>query len=137
MSDRDFSRTMGGLPDEGLIRIAYAQQDDGYLPEAISAAKAELDRRNVSSDEITQTMDVVEIERMSENDRDKMPLSNGQWLCFVIFGPLTVTMFVTPVFLFRGETRKFKEAWLAIFTGYIAWAMLVAIIALVAIGISG
>ncbi|MGH6617582.1 hypothetical protein [Sphingomonas sp.] len=120
MSDRDFARTMGGLPDEGLIRIAHAQEEDGYLAEAISAARAELDRRNVSSDDITETVAVAEVERLSGNHRDKDPLSNSQWLCFVIFAPLTLTMFVTLIFLFRGEIRKFKEAWLAIATGYAA-----------------
>jgi hypothetical protein len=108
--------------------LHFSGEQDGYVAEAVDAAKAEVARRHLSSLDISQTMADVQEEELVDRMKFQQPLSNRAWIAFVIFGPTTFSFIFAILLGVRGYGRKCKEAFLAIFTGFAAWSMLFAIL---------
>ena len=113
--ETDWARRMARMPDEDLIAIASAREVDGYHQFAIDAAAAELERR-APDDRVTARIEAqVEEERQFQANRHVIPLSNGGWVTFVIFGIFLFWPLVAAYVLHhRGYYRKAKEALWAI-----------------------
>ena len=122
--DMNFDRTMSRLPDEGVVRIAFSSEKDGYVPEAIDAAKAEVERRGLTQSEIFQTLVDVQEEREVGDPQLQEPLGNVAWLVFATFAPLLITFVVAIAFGILGYRRKCGQAFLAIWAGFIGWGII-------------
>jgi hypothetical protein len=75
----DVAERVAKLRDEDLILTVTGGEHEGYLPEVIDAAKAELARRRVSGSQIFQTRDAMiddKVEAIRRNDGSalRMPL---------------------------------------------------------------
>ena len=117
-----FVARMSRSPDEELIRIAFSDSAEGFVREAIDAARAELDRRGVTRDEIESVQDQVEFEKAAEVAKVEAPLSNGAWLLLMIVGPLT---FWPVIILYAtGRKQKTKDALGATLAGFVFWGLI-------------
>jgi len=130
MSEANFSRTMSGLPEEDLIRIAFSREEDGYLPEAIHAAKEEVNRRCVTENAISETMDDFQKEIEIDSRKHLIPLGNRTWMCFVFLGPTLPGMIAAVLLGTRGYKQKFKDAWHAIFVGFAVYGCVAILISI-------
>ncbi len=57
MNSQDFSSRMANVPDEQLVRIAFSSVSEGFVPEAIAAAKQEIERRGIEPAQTTEIME--------------------------------------------------------------------------------
>ena len=129
MSEVDFSERMKRAQDEELVNIVSS---DGFVPEAIEAARAELDRRNLNPDDLVRINAQVEEARHEEGGKAELPLSTAARIAFFSFGFFIFWSIAVAVLLStRGYKRKSSEAfkWMAIGTGF--WIFLGLILAIV------
>ena len=63
MDSRDFTQRMQRLSDEELTEIVSFGEKDGYLPEAVEAARKELVARNLSETDVSKIGYSVETTR--------------------------------------------------------------------------
>jgi hypothetical protein len=84
MSQPDFSARMATVPVEELVRIAFSNSADGFLPEAIAAAKLELDRRGVVAEESSQILEQIRSDPEELENRKFQRLGvGGRILAFI------------------------------------------------------
>lgn len=74
----DFEKSMSDLPDEALVKIVTILKDD-YQPEAVLAAKNELNTRKVSADKISSILSELENPQSEHNDSKKIGLNIKSW----------------------------------------------------------
>ena len=118
MDNRSIENRTNLLHDEQLFRIANCVEEDGYETAAIDAAKAEIDRRNLSAEVIADLKSEATVERVHEESRSHEPLSVSGWIGFGLFGGILVISILVIYSLFsQGYTRKCHEAIYAIFAG--------------------
>jgi hypothetical protein len=126
MSDIDFSERMRRVPDEELISILSS---DGFVPEAVEAARAELERRNLNPGDLVRMSAQVEEARHEEEGKAELPLSRAAKVAFFFFGFFVFwSIAVAIVLSTRGYRRKSKDAvkWMAIGTAF--WIALFAVL---------
>jgi len=133
MPDQNYARTMAKLPDEGLVRIAFAEAVEGYAPDAVDAAKEELRRRGLSDDAARHLAENDGYESLAKVDPRTVALSDRAWLALVIGAPLFAIMLViVGIMFFAGYTKWSRQALLAILTGVVGWNILIgAVIAII------
>ncbi len=104
----DFAKRYSHAPDEELVSIVSA---DGFVPEAVDAAKAELARRNLSPDDFAGlSVHVKDLQRVEES-RPAVPLSTAGKLAFFAFGPcLLFTLAAAVLLRTSGFRRKSNDA---------------------------
>lgn len=109
---------MGRLPDEDLVRIAFPEKCDGFEETFIQAAKSELERRGISSDQ-TEVLKYEAAEvRELDDVRSSEPLGLPGKILFLVFGPFFLAWFATYAFKHLGYDQKFRDAWRWIFYGF-------------------
>ena len=125
MDSRDFTQQMLRLSDEELTEIASFGEKDGYVPEAVEAARKELVARNLSSSDATTVAYSVETRRNREVELASQPLS---WPARVAFLILPVVGVSFPIMVFvalslrtRGYRQKSSEAWKWMGLGVALW----------------
>ena len=124
MTKNQFSDRFAGMADEDLIRIAEAGGDD-YEPDAIAAARHELATRNIEPDVAARISEEASRESRHNDGKADLPLSNGQWLLFLLIaGFLPFSLGGASILGMRGYHRKSREAFVTILWG---WALLAAI----------
>jgi len=107
MSASDFSERMGRLPDEDLIRIAYSSDRDGFIEEAVNAAKLEIEKRNINQSDLVDIRSFNENENLIEENRRNASLSNFGVIMLLLFGIcLGITIPSTTILYYRGYRRK-------------------------------
>lgn len=118
----DWARRMARMPDEDLIAIASSGEADGYHQSAVDAAAAELERRAPDETVMARITAQVEADRRFQANRHDVPLSNGGWVAFVLFGIFLFWPLVAAYVLHhRGYSRKAKEALWAIPLSIALW----------------
>ena len=129
MDGRDLTQQMQKLSDEELTEIVSFGEKDGYLPEAVEAARKELVARNLSSTDVSTIAYSVETKRNQELELASQPLS---WLARVAFLILPVVSFSLPIMIFvalslrtRGYRQKSSEAWKWMGLGIALWIGLI------------
>jgi hypothetical protein len=59
MGEQNFSVRMSVVPDEELVRIAFSKADAGFVPEAVAAAKMEIERRGINANTSSQILEQI------------------------------------------------------------------------------
>ena len=131
MSGTDFARTMRNLPDEGLVRIAFSQDEDGYVPEAVHAAKEELDRRQITNSDLSEMVIASREDAEPAIPKQLVPLSNAALISFVIFGVTFPAMIIAVALGLSGYTQKFKDALRAILFSFGLWGLVMLVVLIV------
>jgi hypothetical protein len=123
-----FVERMSRSPDEELIRIAFSDAADGFVSEAIDAARAELDRRGVTTDAIESVQEQVELEKAEEAAKVETPLSTWAFFTLVFVGPIT---FWPVIILYAtGRRQKTRDAVVATLVGIAFWGTISVIMAM-------
>jgi hypothetical protein len=127
MGDIDFARTMSRYPDEEVIRIACLGDDDGYESEAITAAKAELAKRQISRDAIDETLADQAHYEATKIPKVEIPMSPAGRIFYAIFAFFLFIPAIVVAILIEsnGYKRKAREAWISISIGIGVLAVLV------------
>jgi hypothetical protein len=110
---RDFEKTLAERTDEQLCDMLAHAGD--YQPEAVAAARAEMQRRNLTPTQVTELDAHSQAIRAHEQDSAQRPLGwVGRITIFILAFSLVsiaITAFVAEAFRNRGFTRKHKECW--------------------------
>ncbi len=101
---------MAAKSDSDLLEIVTKLKDD-YQPEAVEAAKAEIERRNLSADDISQAEKELEIKDAKQIEKENEPLDFGQKFLFFIFFWGVIPWAMAGTFMNNGYTKKYKDAW--------------------------
>ena len=125
-----FAERMSRSPDEELIRIAFSDDSDGFVREAIDAARTELDRRGVATDAIASVQQQVELEKAEDAARVETPLSTWAFFTLVVVGPITFWPVI--ILYLTGRRRKTRDAVVATLVGFVLWGLLSLIVAVTA-----
>ncbi len=132
MASINFAGTMGRLPDEALVEIAFAGAADDYDTGAIEAAKAELDRRGVTKGAASQLLMEVQANRITtEQEKETVGLGRLAKFLFGFFAFTWIALIIAGFFTIRGYTRKSHDAWMAIVWGFACWAAFSVVLMLV------
>jgi len=129
MDSRDFTRRMQRLSDEELTEIVSFGEKDGYLPEAVEAARKEVVARNLSPTDVSTIAYSVETRRNREVELASQPLS---WPGRAAFFMLPVVGVGLPIMALiawslgtRGYRQKSSEAWKLMGLGIAFWIGLI------------
>src|SRR5579871_4508474 len=127
MDTRRFTQTMQRFSDNELAEIASFGETDGYLPQAVVAARNELAARNLGSTDLSSKADSVETRRNREVELANQSLS---WPARVAF--FIVPIFSWPILAFiawsletRGYRQKSSDAWKWMGLGIAFWIGLI------------
>jgi hypothetical protein len=138
MDSRDFTQRMQRLSDEELTEIVSFGEKDGYLLEAVEAARRELVARNLSETDLSRIGYSVETTRNREEELASQPLS---WPARVAFFILPVVSVSLPIMVFaalslrtRGYRQKSSEAWKCIGLGISLWIGLIIFLLVLQLG---
>ncbi len=130
MDSHRFTQTMQRFSDDELAQIASFGETDGYLPQAVAAARNELAARNLSSTDLSTIADCVQTQRNREVELANQPLS---WSARVAFFILPV--FGWPILAFvswslgtRGYRQKSSDAWKWMGLGIVFWIGLIVVL---------
>ena len=98
-----------------------------YLPEARKAARAELDRRQISEEKFEETVQSLREERKLERQIARKGLSTGEKLLFLFVPILGFAgwAFFQLKYHNRGEKRKMDQATVYMVGGILLWAILI------------
>ncbi|MES2764438.1 MAG: hypothetical protein V4642_01110 [Bacteroidota bacterium] len=102
-----FEEVMAGRTDTELLKIVTGPQD-GYQPAALEAAKKEFTRRNLSSDQVEISKQVIETEQKVKDEKANTPLGTG-WKVLTFIFPGLIQLMLSGVFKADGYSRKSKE----------------------------
>lgn len=127
----DFQKVMAHKSNEELLRVINAPPDD-YLPEAISAAKTELSRRNLTDDEIQQAEEWNRISKHDEKIRSEQPLET-HWKVLTFILPGVVQLALSGALLSDGFDRKAQELKKWTFKGFLFYLIIFALFFVVVI----
>jgi hypothetical protein len=124
MNTNIFAAKMSRLHNEELAEIAGADADQGYHAEAISAAKEELMRRNIDTAEMSR----IQIQTKKSNEKtNERPYENLPLNRKIIIGLIAPIFFIFSVvfilarYQVQGYKKKSKDAFKAMFLGYMFW----------------
>src|SRR5262249_12619761 len=129
---RDFTRRMQRLSDEELSEIVRFGEKDGYLPEAMEAARKELVARNLSPMDASIAYS-VETRRDREAELASQPLSWPGLAAFLILPVVGVGWPIMALIAWslgtRGYRQKSSEAWKWMGLGIVFWIGLIILLA--------
>ena len=120
---------MGKLRDEQLAEMAFSTPEDGIREEAITAAKAELDRRGVLASDLEDLASHVASSRAEDSRRPDAPLGLKGILFFLFLGPaLVISLGATAILYGRGYKQKSQEALVCILFSFLIYGLIAAAI---------
>ena len=107
------------MEDDALIAIAFVDNAD-YNPEAIELAKAEIEKRNIPTQQQTEKTSEISKERQDEKDEIKnKPLTKKQKILFTIFPAWAIWYLI---FAPQEWIQRRKDAIKAEWIGFALWA---------------
>lgn len=116
---------MAGRQSEDLLQIAHGAPDTEYVPEAIEAARAELDRRGVTDADWHEIETQVISEREADSQRPVAELTNVQMVGLLVIGPLLlISIPIVLAFSARGYRRKAIDAIKVIAFSYVLYLLI-------------
>ena len=125
MADSELSGRMANMRVEQLSEIAFASPEDGIREDFIAAARAELDRRGVSSDARAEMEDHVAAVRAEDSERTTQPLGWLGIVLFLLIGPLLLISVISAISLYAtGYKAKAKDAFTCILLSFGLYALL-------------
>jgi hypothetical protein len=111
MGEQNFSLRMAVVPDEELVRIAFSNADDGFVPEAIAAAKMEIERRGINANDSSKILEQIRTDPEELENRKLQRLgSGGKVLSFIggMFGGIPL-FFIWAIFK-MGYRQKGRDS---------------------------
>ncbi len=127
MAGKPLQAKMEGLREEELARIAFGDESHGFEEDYVEAAKAEIQRRGISTNTVENLRAEIDEEKIVEDGKADEPLSPFARVLFLIFGALWITWIATAVLKSRGYDQKFRDAWRWILYGFAGWACVAAL----------
>ena len=103
----EFDEIMGKQTDEALIKILRSEPGD-YQAAALEAAKNELDRRNLSEQQINTVKQSIAQDVLLRENKANEPLDMGRKVLTFIF-PAIFTFILGATLKASGYDRKYKE----------------------------
>lgn len=119
----DLKEIMAQRSDAELIEILTKKQED-YQPEALSAAEAELEKRNLSVEKIESAEQELEDKEKTIKEIANTPLGIG-WKLLTFFVPGYNILYFILLKAEEGYERKWREAWHWTCYGIVFYASLV------------
>ncbi len=96
--------------DSELLEIVTKLKDD-YQPNAVLAAQKEIERRDLSGEQVEQAELEIEEKEKKNFERENEPLGVGQKILFLIFFWGVIPWVMAGTFKADGYTKKHKDAW--------------------------
>lgn len=117
----DFTKRMAKMRDAELVRIVYSHDDEGFTAEAISAARSELALRNVSAEDVLESIEDADANRQYEESKANLPLSTGGRVLFFVFASFLVFVAAAAFVLsYRGYKQKARDAGRFVLYGWLS-----------------
>jgi len=116
----DFQKSLVDKTDEELYAVLAEPQD--YLSEALDAVQAELRRRDLPPERVTQVQRTIEAKRAEATRIAEMPLAGGVRL--LIFLRICATIWLPLYYQATGYKRKASESWKWLFYALLFWTSL-------------
>lgn len=127
--ENQFHEIMSQEPDKALIRMLAFKKEE-YQPEALIAAKQELDKRNLSAATFDDISGEIELEINLEKAKAAAPLGLF-WKILAFVFPGLITLAFSGSFRSEGYERKAKELLKWTVYGFGLYAVLIAILMMV------
>lgn len=125
----EFTHVMEKRSDSQLIEIVTKLRDD-YNPEAVKAAEIEIEKRNLSIEQIELAKEEIKLKDKELEDRANKPLQT-HWKILTFLIPGILNLILAGTFKADGYHRRFSEAWRWTFYGlgfYFGLFMLIVLI---------
>lgn len=107
---QNFAEVMTSRSNAELLEIVTKLKED-YQPEAVQAAEAEIEKRNLSQDQIKAAeVEISENETLNINKAHE-PLGLRQKILFLFFFWGVLPWAMAGTFKAKGYTKKYKDAW--------------------------
>ncbi len=110
MTTSEFSKVMEKKSDGELLEIVTRLKDD-YQPEAVIAAKKEIESRNLSTEQVKQAELEINEKDIENLEKANEPLGTGQKILFLLFFWGVIPWAMAGTFKTNGYTKKHKDAW--------------------------
>ena len=92
-----------------LLQIVTTNRDS-YEPEALEAARIELDKRQLDSAQVAEAQQKIDAEERDFQDRKNEPLGPGfKMLTFLL--PGLINIFIARTMKAEGYEKKWKDGW--------------------------
>ncbi len=127
MIGQNITNAMQERSNEELYEIIAYAEDGDYIPEAILAAKKELESRNLDNDTLHAISEHVKAQRELKKERAKEPLSWPARIAFFIFSGgilIVILIFISYSMESKGYKRKGSESRTTSFWGFIFWCVI-------------
>ena len=111
----DFNKIMSHQSDAELIEVLTRKQEE-YQPEALLAAKAEIDKRELSVESMESAKQEVELKHITKKENANTPLGTGWKICTFLL-PGILNILIASAIKAEGYERKWKDAWRWTFYG--------------------
>ena len=108
--ENKFTEAMAKCSDSELLEIVTLLRDD-YQPEAVEAAKLELEKRDLSSEQLENVKEKVNRKEILSEEKKNTPLDAGEKFLFFIFFWGIFPWLKAGRYKDNGYDRKHKEAW--------------------------
>jgi hypothetical protein len=129
-TDNKFTETMAKRSYTELHDIVGKLRNE-YEPEAVVAAEAEVQRRNLGGEKIEQKENIIKKYKQSIAEKANAPLQI-HWKILTLLFPGLLNLIIADELKENGYERQYKEIWLWFFYGaafYIGILILVLILA--------
>lgn len=125
MDSRDFTKAMTERSDEELYEIVHFGSEDGFVPDAIKAAKNDFNQRNLDSEQEVEIAHAIENKHQQKKLLAEKPLSWPARIAFFIlplgFLPIFILAIVAASLESKGYGRKSSEAYRWMGVGVAFW----------------
>ena len=105
----EFTHVMEKRSDFELIEIVTKLRND-YNPEAVKAAEIEIEKRNLSIDQIELVKEEIKLKDKALEEKANKPLQT-HWKVLTFAIPGILSLILAGTFKADGYDRRFKEAW--------------------------
>lgn len=127
MQKPDFEAKMAKMQNEQLVEIAFSSDKEGFDPEAIAAAKAEIEKRNLPIEEFSRLEEQAVQQSEVQSNIPYEPLPRSRWILIAIFSPISLIFLLVFVYLnysSRGYKQKATDSLKATALGYACYIAL-------------
>jgi len=125
----NFKEVMKKRSDSELLEIVTKLKND-YQPEALDAAREEINNRNLSQEQIDLAENEIKEKEKAEKDRKDEPLETGQRILFFIFFWGIIPWIMASTFKNNGYNKKYKDAWRFMKYGFLTYIGIIVIMIL-------
>lgn len=116
----NFKQVMEQKSDSQLLEIVTKLKAD-YQPEAVVAAQNEIEKRNLTGEQIEQAEFELEVQTQKTFEHENEPLGIFPKILFFIFFWGIIPWGIAATYKADGYARKYKDAWKSMKTGIVVF----------------